>query len=70
MGSTQSLNSHCIEPIDIAKEPIAYILSLHKKATVMKRPRPMKTIGILGGMSDQAPAEYYRMINKIVNNRL
>lgn len=36
----------------------------------MKRPRPMKTIGILGGMSDQATAEYYRMINKIVNNRL
>lgn len=36
----------------------------------MKRPRPMKTIGILGGMSDQATAEYYRMINKTVNNHL
>lgn len=30
----------------------------------------MKTIGILGGMSDQATAEYYRMINEAVNQRL
>lgn len=36
----------------------------------MKRPIPMKTIGILGGMSDQATAEYYRMINEAVNQRL
>lgn len=30
----------------------------------------MKTIGILGGMSNQATAEYYRMINEAVNQRL
>lgn len=36
----------------------------------MKRPIPMKTIGILGGMSDQATVEYYRMINEAVNQRL
>jgi len=36
----------------------------------MIRPLPMKTIGILGGMSDQATAEYYRLINKSVNERL
>jgi len=30
----------------------------------------MKTIGILGGMSNQATAEYYRMINETVNKRL
>lgn len=30
----------------------------------------MKTIGILGGMSDQATAEYYRLINAAVNQRL
>lgn len=36
----------------------------------MARPIPMKTIGILGGMSDQATAEYYRMINEAVNERL
>ena len=36
----------------------------------MIRPIPMKTIGILGGMSNQATAEYYRMINEAVNQRL
>jgi len=36
----------------------------------VERPRRMKTIGILGGMSDQATAEYYRMINSAVNERL
>lgn len=36
----------------------------------MMRPAPMKTIGILGGMSNQATAEYYRMINEAVNERL
>jgi len=36
----------------------------------MKRPMPMKTIGILGGMSNQATAEYYRLINEAVNKRL
>jgi aspartate racemase len=30
----------------------------------------MKTIGILGGMSNQATGEYYRMINEAVNERL
>jgi aspartate racemase len=30
----------------------------------------MKTIGILGGMSNQATAEYYRLINEAVNARL
>jgi aspartate racemase len=30
----------------------------------------MKTIGILGGMSNQATSEYYRMINELVNQRL
>jgi aspartate/glutamate racemase len=32
----------------------------------VERPRRIKTIGILGGMSDQATAEYYRMINQAV----
>jgi len=36
----------------------------------MNLPMPMKTIGILGGMSNQATAEYYRMINEAVNQRL
>jgi aspartate racemase len=30
----------------------------------------LKTIGVLGGSSDQATAEYYRRINKAVNERL
>jgi aspartate racemase len=30
----------------------------------------MKTIGILGGSSDQATADYYRRINRLVNDRL
>jgi aspartate racemase len=30
----------------------------------------MKTIGVLGGMSNQATAEYYRLINEQVNTRL
>ena len=34
------------------------------------RPLPLRTIGILGGMSDQATAEYYRLINHAVNQRL
>ncbi|MFQ3251187.1 MAG: aspartate racemase [Glaciecola sp.] len=36
----------------------------------MTRPTKMKTIGILGGMSNQATSEYYRMINDLVNQRL
>ena len=35
-----------------------------------KRPFQLRTIGILGGMSDQATAEYYRLINRAVNQRL
>jgi aspartate racemase len=34
------------------------------------RPLRMKTIGVLGGMSQQATAEYYRLINQTVNDRL
>jgi aspartate racemase len=34
------------------------------------RPIHLRTIGILGGMSDQATAEYYRLINHAVNQRL
>ena len=30
----------------------------------------MKTIGVLGGMSNQATAEYYKLINEAVNARL
>ena len=35
----------------------------------MPRPRPQPTIGILGGMSDQATGEYYRLINRGLNVR-
>ncbi|KAA0677814.1 aspartate/glutamate racemase family protein [Roseomonas genomospecies 6] len=34
------------------------------------RPLPQKTIGVLGGMSNQATAEYYRMLNEGLNARL
>lgn len=34
------------------------------------RPLPQKTIGVLGGMSNQATGEYYRMLNERLNNRL
>lgn len=40
------------------------------KGITMTRPTKMKTIGILGGMSNQATSEYYRMINDLVNQRL
>lgn len=33
------------------------------------RPLPQKTIGILGGMSNQATAEYYRLLNERLNAR-
>ena len=36
----------------------------------MKRPTPLKTIGILGGMSNQATAEYYRLLNDEINYAL
>ena len=35
-----------------------------------QRPIRLRTIGILGGMSDQATTEYYRLINQAVNQRL
>ncbi|MCG5241977.1 aspartate/glutamate racemase family protein [Azospirillum doebereinerae] len=35
----------------------------------LARPLPQKTIGILGGMSDQATAEYYRLLNAGLNAR-
>jgi len=37
---------------------------------IIPRPRPMKTIGVLGGMSDKATGEYYRLINAAINARL
>ena len=33
------------------------------------RPLPQKTIGVLGGMSDQATADYYRLLNASLNAR-
>ena len=36
----------------------------------MTRPLKMKTIGLLGGMSNQATSEYYRLINEEVNRRI
>lgn len=38
--------------------------------TMISRPTPMKTIGLLGGMSSQATVEYYRLINAGINARL
>lgn len=38
--------------------------------TIISRPTPMKTIGLLGGMSSQATVEYYRLINAGINERL
>ncbi|MBP2299911.1 aspartate/glutamate racemase family protein [Azospirillum picis] len=34
------------------------------------RPLPQKTIGVLGGMSNQATGEYYRLLNDGLNTRL
>ena len=34
------------------------------------RPLPQKTIGVLGGMSNQATGEYYRLLNEKLNERL
>ncbi len=34
------------------------------------RPLPQKTIGILGGMSNQATGEYYRLLNRQLNESL
>ena len=40
------------------------------KPTKARRPTKMKTIGILGGMSDKATMEYYKFINQKVNAEL
>ena len=34
------------------------------------RPLPQKTVGVLGGMSNQATSEYYRLLNTKLNERL
>jgi hypothetical protein len=36
-----------------------------------KKPRPLlqKTICVLGGMSNQATGEYYRLLNRKLNDR-
>jgi aspartate racemase len=45
-----------------------------KRETVLAmtpaRPLQQKTIGLLGGMSNQSTAEYYRLINERLNGRL
>ena len=38
--------------------------------STIARPLPQKTIGVLGGMSNQATAEYYRLLNEQLNARL
>ncbi len=38
--------------------------------TIAARPLPQKVIGILGGMSNQATTEYYRMLNERLNAEL
>ncbi len=35
-----------------------------------RRPLPQTTIGVLGGMSNQATGEYYRLLNERINTRL
>ncbi len=44
--------------------------SSHKSHPDRPASPQMKTIGVLGGMSNQATAEYYRLINQAVNERL
>lgn len=39
-------------------------------ATGVSRPLPQRVIGILGGMSNQATGEYYRLLNERLNSRL
>jgi aspartate racemase len=41
-----------------------------QEGSFMDRPFEQKTIGILGGMSSQATAEYYRLLNFEINQRL
>jgi aspartate racemase len=43
---------------------------MHSKAASRPRPFAQRTIGILGGMSNQATGEYYRMLNERLNERL
>ena len=38
--------------------------------STVARPFPQRTIGILGGMSNQATGEYYRLLNEGLNARL
>lgn len=52
----QMLNAQTLSP---ARKPVG------RDAT---RPLVQKTIGILGGMSNQATAEYYRMLNERLNS--
>jgi aspartate racemase len=40
------------------------------KKDVATRPLPQRVIGLLGGMSNQATAEYYRMLNERLNGEL
>ena len=40
------------------------------KSSTESRPLPQKVIGVLGGMSNQATAEYYRLLNERLNNQL
>jgi len=43
----------------------------HSTATAARdRPLRQKTIGVLGGMSNQATGEYYRLLNERINARL
>ncbi len=37
--------------------------------TEVARPLEQRTIGVLGGMSNQATGEYYRMLNEALNAR-
>lgn len=48
-------------------KPIKYADMIRNNKS--KRPLEMKTIGILGGMSNQATMEYYRLINQAVNEQ-
>jgi len=43
---------------------------MHSKAVSRVRPFAQRTVGILGGMSNQATGEYYRMLNERLNERL
>ncbi|MET4247225.1 amino acid racemase [Bradyrhizobium sp. LA6.7] len=43
---------------------------MQSKADFRPRPFAQRTIGILGGMSNQATSEYYRMLNERLNQRL